>query len=537
MVLNDQPKKFEGHIPLDFVTENPNVRRIDPTARRPNLIMFMPDQLRYDCLGFTGNNVIKTPNLDAFAKKSTTFTNCYAQASVCAQSRCSMFLGQYPHISAHRSLDTLIQLWESDMFKGLKESGYHVAHLTPRGHMYADAEVTAQRVHEYGFLVEPEADMWRAGKKMSEVDLAWARLFYLGEREEDDSFDFDEAATRGALEWLQNPPQEPWCLFLPLIWPHCPFEVEEPWFSMYDRSQMPEPVSVESKTGFEPAYMKAIREEYNIQSTTKEKWREIAATYYGMISRLDDQFGRIMRVVDEKGLWDNTVTLLFTDHGEYLGDHGLIEKWPSGLSDSLVKEPLIIGGGGVPEGVVVEDMTEMVDMLPTVFELCNVPETFPHNGISLVPLMNQQPGYKHKEYAFSEGGFLLSEEWLLERPRFPYDIKGKLQHEQTQIVGKATSCRDHDFTYVYRLYEQAELYERRNDPGERHNLSGKPEWAHIEAKYQSVVFRWLVETTDLMSWKHDFFFGPNAKIDGPTPRELLTKRKQGDDRPDHPFRM
>lgn len=67
--------------------------------------------------------------------------------------------------------------------------------------------------------------MWSAAKKIGEVDLAWARLFYLGQRDEDSTFDFDEAATRGAIEWLQKPAEEPWCLFLPLIWPHCPFEV------------------------------------------------------------------------------------------------------------------------------------------------------------------------------------------------------------------------------------------------------------------------------------------------------------------------
>lgn len=243
-----------------------------------------------------------------------------------------------------------------------------------------------------------------------------------------------------------------------------------------------------------------------------------------------------MDVVKKQGLWDSTITMFFTDHGEYLGDHGLIEKWPSGLSDSLVKEPLIIGGGNLPQGVVVDDMTEMVDILPTVFELCNIQETFPHNGLSLVPLINKHPDYKHKEFAFSEGGFLLSEEWLLEQPRFPYDKKGELQHKQTEVVGKATACRDQDFTYIYRIYEQAELYDRRADPGERHNLAGRPQWAHVEAKYQAVVMRWMVEQADLMSWKHDFFFGPNAKIEGPTPREQLMTRKHGESR-DHPFRL
>ncbi|KAH7178958.1 alkaline-phosphatase-like protein [Fusarium flagelliforme] len=244
-----------------------------------------------------------------------------------------------------------------------------------------------------GFLVEPDdGNLFRSREKMAErqkteASKAWARLFYLGSREEDESFDFDEAVTRGAVEWLGTKPPEPFCLFLPLIWPHCPFEVEEPYFSMYDRSLMPEPTWVSSKTGPEPEYMRQIREEYGITGTTKETWAEIAATYYGMITRLDDQFGRIMSRVEEFGYWDNTMTMFFTDHGEYLGDHGLIEKWPSGVSDCLVKEPLIIGGGPIPEGIVINDMAEMVDLLPTVFELCGVPELYPHNGKSLMPLI------------------------------------------------------------------------------------------------------------------------------------------------------
>ena len=210
--------------------------------------------------------------------------------------------------------------------------------------MYANAKVTEQRVTEYGFLVEPDdGNLFRSREKMQAVKLAWARLFYLGSRAEDEAFDFDEAVTRGAVEWLDTNPPEPFCLFLPLIWPHCPFEAEEPYFSMYDRSLMPKPVSVASKTGYEPQYMKEVRDNYDINSTTPEMWAEISATYYGMITRLDDQFGRIMKKIEEHGFWDNTVTMFFTDHGEYLGDHGLIEKWPSGLSDPLVKEPLIIG--------------------------------------------------------------------------------------------------------------------------------------------------------------------------------------------------
>lgn len=107
---------------------------------RPNYVIFMPDQLRYDSLGCTapdGTAEVKTPNIDAFRRRSTLFTNCYTQASTCSQSRCSMFTGCYPHVSGHRSMNNLIKPWEGNLFRSLKEDGYHVACLAPRGDTFA----------------------------------------------------------------------------------------------------------------------------------------------------------------------------------------------------------------------------------------------------------------------------------------------------------------------------------------------------------------------------------------------------------------
>lgn len=141
--------------------------------------------------------------------------------------------------------------------------------------------------------------------------------------------DYHEAVVPSAIKWLESPPDDKlWVLFMPLI-PHCLFQVEEPCFSMYGRSDpcvtKPFP-KAEDKIGYEPRYMKAIREQYGTGRAAEETWQEIRATYYGMISRLDDQFGRVLKRVEEFGIWKDTITMFFTDHGEYLGDYGLIEK-------------------------------------------------------------------------------------------------------------------------------------------------------------------------------------------------------------------
>lgn len=308
---------------------------------------------------------------------------------------------------------------------------------------------------------------------------------------------------------------------MPLIFPHCPFQVEEPYFSMYDRSTI---AGVEAdptkKNGYEPRYMKVIRERYGTHRATEDIWKEVKATYSGMIIRLDDQFGKIIQKVDDLELWKDTVTMFFTDHGEYLGDHGLIEKWPASLSDSLVKEPLIIAGAGLSEEKTISAMTERVDFVPTVLELTGIGEHFPHNGKSLIPLLVGETT-QHKQYAFSEGGFLTGEEPLLEQAPFPYDIKAGLQHEDTTLVGKAISLRDQDFTYIYRLYEPTELYDRAADPHEMHDLAGEESQCARVEQYEKVVLRWLVQGSDFLPWSKDNRF---PEVDLKSPKEQMEER-------------
>ncbi|KAH8083734.1 putative arylsulfatase [Filobasidium floriforme] len=492
----------------------------------------MPDQLRFDSLGHTGNPVIKTPRMDQFAREGTRFTNCFTQASVCTQSRCSMFTGQYIHTSAHRSLDFLLQAHEENMFKTLKNDGYHIAYLGPRGDTFAPG-VTEMSVHEHGWIENPPN--WPPayqGKKsgISEAEkIANAtideRTFYRGILDPDEEFDYDHAVVSSAIEWLKSSPPEPFVLFMPLVYPHPPFQVAEEFYRMYQGVDLPPRIRLEQRSGHEPKYRQAIRNEHKLDRATEEDWDKIKATYYGMITRLDTQFGDIidtLKDLDEGKMWDRTYTMMFTDHGEYLGDFGMIEKWPSGLSQQLVQEPLIIVGPGLPQGQVNESVCEMVDLLPTVFELLGVPESFPHSGKSLVPTIKEERA-EHKRYAFSEGGFLVKEEPLFEWASFPYDRKAGLQHEDPALVGRAIACRDKEWTYIYRLYEDHELYDRVNDPTEIHNLAADKAYETIAMRFREAILKWMVETSDYLPWRKDPRF---PKVELESTKDQIERRKQ-----------
>jgi arylsulfatase A-like enzyme len=272
---------------------------------------------------------------------------------------------------------------------------------------------------------------------------------------------------------------------------------------MYDRSSVPPPAPPPDPAGGpEPLFHQAIRDTYGLHRTPTQMWREVIATYYAMISRMDAHFGRVMAAVERSGAAEHTITAFFADHGEYLGDYGLIEKWPSAMSANITRDPLILAGPGIPAGRVVSDMVELIDVFPTLLDLARVPDdTHPHYGRSLAGVLHH--GGTHRDYAFTEGGFRVEEEPLLERGRHPYDLKGELQHRDPRLVGKAIAVRDRRYTYVERLCEGPELYDRSVDPAERVNLAGRPEHARVQMTLRNAVFQWLHETGDVIPFQPD----------------------------------
>lgn len=454
---------------------------------RPNLVLFMPDQLRADCVGAFGNPVAQTPNLDAFAASGTRFADAYSQHSVCGPSRVSLLTGWYPHVAGHRTLTNLLKPWEPNLLKLLKESGYNVAWVGARGDAFAPG-VTETSTDFYGFTVKPN---WREQGHGSPDD-AMARAHYIGKRPEP-IVDFDEATIQTAEAWLADAPREPWVLFVALVFPHPPFKVEDPWYSQHDPADMPSPAP--RPTGG-PRFVDELVKRHGFARLSPADWAEIARTYYGMVSRVDDQFGRVMRAVERAGAASNTVTAFCSDHGEYLGDYGLVEKWPSGLHDCLVRNPLMLAGPGVTTSAVRAEPVELIDLFATLLELAEVDVAHTHFGRSL--LTGQA-----RTMAFSEGGFTLAEEPLLEQAGFPYDQKAALQHDDPASVGRAISVRTDAWSYVYRLYEDDELYERATDPRELVNRAQDPALANVVREMRDAVMRWSVETSDVIPWVPD----------------------------------
>lgn len=466
-----------------------------PVAPRPNFLIVIPDQLRYDALGAFGSLTAKTPAVDALAANGVRFTQAYAQNSVCGPSRASFLTGLYPHTRGHRTLFHLLRADEPNMLRCMKDAGYHVTHVGERGDTFAEG-VTELSCCEYGFSVQPDFAN-RLGEMSPHNPMS--RLYHIG-LEAANRLDPDEAAVRTAESWLRSPPEQPWLLYLPLFEPHPPFVAAEPYFSMHARDNVP--ARLPRGTGRSPAFRQALREAHGVDRFSDADWREVAATYHGMVSRFDDHLARVMAALQASGAAENTYVILFTDHGEYLGDHDLVEKWPTGLEDCLLHIPLVVAGPGVAKGQSCSAMVEMVDLAATVYGLAGIEPPYTHFGRSLAPLL-AEPGAGHRTCVFSEGGYTVDEEPLMETAPFPYELKAALQHERPDLVGKAVAVRNSQWTYVWRLYEPAELYNRETDPGECHNLAGEDAYAHLEARFRDDILRWLVSTSDVLPWAKD----------------------------------
>jgi arylsulfatase A-like enzyme len=465
---------------------------------RPNFLLFMTDQQRADSVGAFGSLVARTPHLDALCARGTRFSRAFSQHSACAQSRVSMFTGWYPHVAGHRTLDNLLAPWEPNLLATLRDGGYHVAWAGIRGDTFAPG-VTASSTDFFGYLVPPSLEALAASHREVHPEGHRLRHAHLGGRI-DAGIDFDEAAVLTAIELLERGLPEPFVLVLTLFAPHPPFAVAEPWYSLHDRADMPAPVRESSGKA---QFVGALRERSGLDALTDDDWAELSAVYHGMVSRLDDQLGRVVVALDRAGVGDRTVTACFTDHGEYLGDHGLVEKWPSGLDDCLLRNPLVLAGPGIGEGGVHDGFVEMIDLLPTMLELAEVEPEHVHFGRSLVPLLEGRV-VEHREAAFAEGGFRLDEERQNELAAdHPYDLKTSLLHEQPELVGRAVAVRTARWTYVYRTLEADELYDAVADPGERSNIAGDPAHADVVRELRDRVLAWLVETSDVIPLTRD----------------------------------
>lgn len=513
--------------------------------KRPNIIIFNPDQMRTDSLAHMGNPASITPSLDSFAKKdAVSFSNAYCQNTVCVPSRCSFFTGLYPHTNGHRTMSYMLHSEETSILKELKDAGYYVWMNSRNDFLPAQVKgIFNEHATEtfYGGEVPPAPGPENPEIKGKVGDENYYS-FYTGKLKLDENgknYTSDDEDIDAAISRIKNrPDDQPLCIFLGLFYPHPPYQVEEPYFSAINRGNLPKRILVPEDWSSKASILKGIQEKQNMQSWSEEKWDELRSTYLGMCMKVDEQFGRLCKALKDEGIYDDTAIFVLSDHGDYTGDYGIVEKSQNTFEDCLVNVPLMVKpqkGIEINPGVS-NSMVELIDFYATVMDFADVKSNHSHFGQSLREVLVER-SKEHRKYVFTEGGRLSGETHCSEygnfgekgvAPAHPYYPRIKTQADDTAHT-KATMIRSERYKYIRRLYETDEFYDLEKDPNELNNSINDPEYKGEIAKMQLEMLEWYQKTCDVVPFKADNRMSPEmlwSKMKNKCPKDKIDELKQ-----------
>ncbi len=486
-------------------------------------IMYDYDQLHHDYLGCAGHKTLHTPHMDRLAAMGTRFSNAYVQSPVCGASRMSFYTGRY--VSSHGAAWNNFPLKVGEMTLGdhLRKLGVD-SWLIGKTHMKADAEgmerlgitresVIGARVAECGFDVWLRDDGLHAegpagfyDERRSPYNEYLKAKGYSGDNPWHDHANAADDGGEIASGWFMRHAAKPaniaeedsetpwltgrvidfldeqddgWLCHASFIKPHWPYIVPAPYHAMYGHNQLQPPVRVESERADPHPVYKAFMDSPVGQAFSRDEVREtVLPAYMGLIKQADDQLGRLLDHLEATGRMANTMIVLTSDHGDYMGDHWLGEK--DLFHAPSVKVPLIVVDPDAPDstrGRVVDDPVEAIDLAPTFIEFMGgkVPEHI-LEGRSLLPwLRGETPEWR--DYAISE-----------------YDYSCTPMRKTLGLTprdARLFMVADRRFTFMH-----AEggfppmLFDRDRDPDELHDVGRDPAYADTVAQMYGRLAKW-----------------------------------------------
>jgi arylsulfatase A-like enzyme len=488
---------------------------------RPNILLITSDQQRGDCYGFEGR-AVKTPHLDAMAAGGTRFSTCITPNAVCQPSRASILTGLLPlNHGVHDNGIDLDEALGSQGFAGsLAAGGYRTgfigkAHFaTYHTHAPTGSPECASSSADYdadwfgpyqGFehveLIHIGHNWWMPAEpphgqhyeRFFHRDGRGQKLFDLYNQKLEPVTDATQTwhsalpqsvhnsnwVADRTIDFMKNSGDEPFCVWASFPDPHHPFDAPEPWSRLHhpDEVDLPEHrtrdfdrrpfwhrAAIENRPAG-PADKAEIRTGYSrIPPQSDRQLRDLIANYYGQISLIDHNVGRIMEALAEQGLDENTIVIYTTDHGDWLGDHGLILKGPM-MYDGLMRVGMILQGPGVPAGRVVSDPVSTLDIGPTLNDFAGTSPKLEQHGKSMKPLIEGDD--TSRDFAFNEW-------WLL-----PTRAGVELQLQTVRTERYRMS--------VDRLSGEGELYDFQEDPHEMDNRFDDPAYATVRKELDDMA--------------------------------------------------
>lgn len=418
-----------------------------------NVLFIMSDEHSRRVLGAYGNPVVRSPNLDALANGGTLFENAYCNCPICVPSRASFATGRLVHT---------IGYWDNAFpYLGTPRSWGHRLHDT--GHRCDSIGKLHYRATDdpNGFdneilplhVLNGEGDVQGMLRRPPPPRESTRQL--AGDAGSGDStyLRYDRAIRDRTVAWLRTAaerrPGKPWCLFVSFVCPHFPLVAPPEFFNLYDLGELPLP-RLRAPADFpDHPVLRKLREvqNYDDHFRDEEHVRVAIAAYYGMVSFLDDNIGRILKVLREIGLVEDTLVVYTSDHGDNLGTRTFWGK--SNMYEEAVGVPLILNGPGIPAGRRVRAPVSLVDAYPTIIEA-----------------VGERPTAEEQELPGTSLRYLIEN-----------DDADRCVFSEYHAVGALTGIfmvRFGRYKYVHYEGYRPQLFDLENDPWETRDLALEP---------------------------------------------------------------
>jgi len=431
----------------------------------PNLLFVFADQMRGMDMACAGNPQVRTPTLDRLAREGTRFPHAYANCPVCTPSRGTILTGRYPLRHGAVANDMPLSTDEVTLAHVLRDAGYRTGYV---GKWHLDG-VPRDRFTPPGPRRQGFDDFWAVWN--CSHDYFGGKVY----RDTPEPIELGGYEPVGhadlAVEFLRQPSDRPFCLFLSWGTPHAPYRhVPERYLTLY----VPDALALRPNVRDEPpAPFRRLGDGPD---------RNALAGYYAHITALDEQLARLLAVLNETAAAENTLVVFTSDHGDMLWSHGMTKKeqpWEESVSIPL----LVRWPGRVPAGRVCEELVSTADFAPTLLAMCGLEPPGRMEGADLSAVVRGAPGAAGPESVF-----------LLE----PIIVDQGAAQGLTQWRG----VRTRRWTYA-RWYdgEGWVLYDNEADPYQMTNLIDSPAHADVRAELEGMVQGWLAKTGDpCVSW-------------------------------------
>lgn len=321
-----------------------------------------------------------------------------------------------------------------------------------------------------------------------------------------------EKNVKKAIEFLKERKDndKPFMLFLPIGCPHPPYHAPLSYHNKYNKHQIGDlrPSDLEGK----PSFHKLIRKYRKLDNVSEDFLKEIQGVYLGMNSYVDAMLGEIMETVKDGALDENTVIIASSDHGDWAGDYGLVEKWPNAMDDTIVRVPLIIKMPENKAGHVVKEQVELLDLMATVLEISGIEAKHTHFSKSLLPQLKGEAGDPNRA-VFCEGGYDLQEphcfegyserDMVLKSEGHIYYPKAKQQQEHPFSVCRTVMIRTLNYKLVKRTEDINEFYDLTKDPKELNNEYNNSTYKDVISDLESRLINWYMRTSDTVPRNDD----------------------------------